>query len=175
MKRLLSACISLSLLLCLAACGNSSQTEANLSASAYINQLWEGLENAELPVEELKDGSTSEGSDSDIGEYLYTGYIVTDGVYVSIYESKDQSDLLRVQVMMDMSLAQRDQISTGAFAITNMVYFFDEDDAEDILSDLNVEDFTSPGISEANGQHGEYEYMVDPMNQKIFLVYTLEE
>ena len=92
MKRLLSACISLSLLLCLAACGNSSQTEANLSASAYINQLWEGLENAELPVEELKDGSTSEGSDSDIGEYLYTGYIVTDGVYVSIYESKDQSD-----------------------------------------------------------------------------------
>ena len=175
MKRLLSACISLSLLLCLAACGNSSQTEANLSASAYINQLWEGLENAELPVEELKDGSTSEGSDSDIGEYLYTGYIVTDGVYVSIYESKDQSDLLRVQVMMDMALAQRDQISTGAFAITNMVYFFDEDDAEVILSDLNVEDFTSPGISEANGQHGEYEYMVDPTNQKIFLVYTLEQ
>ena len=166
MKRLLSVCISLSLMLYLVACGSSSQTEANLSASAYINQLWEGLENAELPVEELKDGSTSEGSDSDIGEYLYTGYIVTNGVYASTYESEDQTELLRVQVMMDMSLAQRDQISTGAFAITNMVYFFDEDDAEEILSDLNVEDFTSPGICEANGQHGEYEYMVDPHESK---------
>lgn len=183
MKRILMVMLAITVLLMASACGGGDQpadpppqetpAETVVGASAYIEQLWSALEASGFPVEELGDGSTSEGKDEDIGEYLYTGYIVTDGVYVSTYETPDQTELLQVQVMMDMSIAQRDQISSGAFAISNMVYYFDTDGASSILEDLNVEDFTSAGISEASGQNGTYKYIVDSGNLRIFLVYTL--
>ncbi len=175
-KKLLPLALSGILLLSLVACGGnqSSSTESDISASGYIDQLYQGLTESNLPVTDMEPTTPKEDSDSEIGDYLYTGYTVTDGVYVATYENLDQTELLRTHVMVDLSLATRDNLSSGSFAIINMVYYFDPSNAEEISESLNINDIQTAGISEAEGNSGSYKYLVTP-GDTITLVYTVAQ
>jgi hypothetical protein len=142
MKRILCNCTAVLLIFSLTACSSgtiSAETGVTeVTTEDYISQLWSALESTDFPVETREEQPTSEGYDPDIGEYVYTGYIITNGVYASTYENEDQSKLLRTQVMIDMNMAQREQISSGAFAISNMINYFDPANAKIIGESLNT-------------------------------------
>ena len=76
--------------------------------------------------------------------------------------------------MVDLSLATRDNLSSGSFAIINMVYYFDPSNAEEISESLNINDIKTAGISEAEGNSGSYKYLVTP-GDTITLVYTVAQ
>ena len=151
--------------------GCQKNEKSDVSAIGYIEQLYKGLEQMELPVDELDASEVTEGHSSDLGDYIYTGYIVTDGVYASTYENPDQTELLQVRVTIDLALANRQDLSTGGFAIHNMISYFDNADVEAIFDLLGAEDIYTPGTSEADGKNGRYEFAVNP-GKNIMLTYT---
>ena len=161
------------LLLSLVACSGNQTSSSNseISASNFIEQLQEGLSESDLPVTDMEPSTPKQDSDSEIGDYLYTGYIITDGVYAATYENLNQTELLRAHIMIDLSLATRDNLSSGSFAIINMIYYFDPSSAEEISESLNINDIQSSGISTADGANGSYKYLVTA-GDMITLVYT---
>lgn len=104
---------------------------------------------------------------------MYTGYTVTNGVYVATYENTDETELLRVQVWMDMSLAKNDEISAGAFSCSNLVNYYDKKNSSKILETLRINNLKT-GIYEADGGNGSYKSLIDLSNQTIYVIYTLD-
>lgn len=143
-----------------------------MTADEYTSQLWEAYEGAGYEVNELDAGSQNSGTDLDIGEYDYTGHIVSDGVYVSTYER--DGVLLRVQIMLDFTLATGPDIELAAFAIGNLLNYADSESSDDLYASLGLDDMDE-GIYEADGHAGHYKALVGPLTtQSIILLYTLD-
>ena len=158
------------IVLLLAGCGASEQAP-RMTADTYTSQLWAAYESSGYEVNELDDGSKNSGTDADIGEYDYTGHIVSDGVYVSTYER--DGILLRVQVWMDLTLATNPDIELGAFAMGNLLKYADPDSCEDLSASLGLDTMTE-GVYEAEGSAGHYKVLMGPTtSQSIHLIYTL--
>lgn len=172
MKRKLSLVLLISVFLLISSCAENS-TDSDVSASGYIDQLYASVKDADLPIMEKDPLDPTDGYDSDIGDYIYTGYILTDGVYAATYEDPEQSNLLRVHIMVDLTLAKREALSTGSFAIYNTISYFDKKDADKISESLNTSDISASGTSEASGKNGVYKYVVDTAGNRVFLIYTI--
>lgn len=158
------------LTLLLTGCGASRETP-RMTADTYLSQLWAAYESAGYEVNELDEGSKNSGTDADIGEYDYTGHIVSDGVYVATYER--DGVLLRVQVWMDLTLATGPDIELGAFAMGNLLKYADPDSYEDLSTSLGLDTMTE-GVYEAEGSAGHYKVLMGPMTtQSIYMIYTL--
>lgn len=171
MKRLFSFGLTFSLVFALTGCGGNS-TEPRMTADEYTKQLWEAYEAAGYVVNELDEGIPNSGTDPDIGEYDYVGYIISDGVYVGTYECNDV--LLRVQAWLDLTLASDPDIELGAFAIGNLIQYADPDIAEDLTASLGL-DSMEEGVFEADGNAGHYKSLIGPVTTKsITLIYTLD-
>ena len=170
MKKKMLLVILAATIFLVAGCQNSSKP--NISALGYIEQLHKGLEQQELPVDDLAPSEVTEGHNSDLGDYTYTGYIVTNGVYASTYENPDQTELLQVRVTIDLALATRQNLSTGGFAIYNMISYFDQKNTDNIFDLLGANDIDTLGTSEADGENGHYKFSVNP-GRNVMLVYTL--
>lgn len=137
-------------------------------AATYIDQLYTALSDASLPVLEKKATSQAPDADADIGDYLYTGYPVSKGVHAIVYEDPKQTELSRVMVTVDLSQTKLD---AGAFVLSNVIDYFDHDNAAAIADTLQLQDLTSSGISEAKGSAGSYKFMVTP-GSLAMLIYT---
>ncbi len=158
------------IILLLAGCGANREVP-RMTADTYLSQLWAAYESAGYEVNELDDGSKSSGTDTDIGEYDYTGHIVSDGVYVATYER--DGVLLRVQVWMDLTLATDPDVELGAFAMGNLLKYADPDSYEDLITSLGLDTMTE-GVYEAEGSAGRYKVLMGPMTtQSIYIIYTL--
>lgn len=157
MKKILAFVLACTLLLTLCACGKKEQ-EQPLSATGYISLLKDGLTSANLPVDDLTGSEPKESSSLELGAYMYTSYIVTDGVYVAVYESPDQSELLKMAVTIDLSLARGDKLSTGSFALFTLLSYFDSKTADSLAEKLGMNDPQQYSSAEANGSNGTYEF-----------------
>lgn len=157
MKKTLAFILSFAMLLTLCACGEK-KPEQSLSAAGYISYLKEGLTSANLPVDDLTGSEPKESSSLELGAYIYTSYIVTDGVYVAVYESPDQSELLKLAVTVDLSLAKGDKLSTGSFALFSLLSYFDAKAADDLGEQLGMNNPQQYSVAEADGQNGSYEF-----------------
>ena len=171
MKKATALGFALFLILSLPGCG-SNEAEPRMTADEYTSQLWEAYEAAGYEVNELDAGSQNTGTDSDIGEYEYTGHIVSDGVYVATYEQ--DGVLLRVQITLDFTLATGPDIELGAFAVGNLLSYADPESSDDLYASLGLDDMDE-GIYEADGHAGHYKALVGPLTtQNIVLIYTLD-
>ena len=174
MQKLLSMILALAMILSLAACGQKAEPVV-YSADDYIDQLYSGLADADLPVSKKNSPDPSSNTDPDIGDYVYRGYVLSDGVYAATYEDPEQTKLLRVHVMIDLNLARRDYLSSGAFAVSRTIAYFDGDKADAIGERLHTSDISTAGKTDYASQTGHYEYLVDTANNRIFLVFTLAQ
>lgn len=157
MKKALAFILSFVMLLTLCACGDK-EPEQSLSAAGYISSLKEGLTSANLPVNDLTSSEPKESSSLELGSYVYTSYIITDGVYVAVYESPDQSELLKLAVTVDLSLAKGDKLSTGSFALFSLLSYFDAKTADTLGEKLGMNNPQQYSSAEAEGNNGVYEF-----------------
>lgn len=120
--------------------------------------MGDGLTSAKLPVNELTGSTPKESSSLELGSYMYTSYIVTDGVYVAVYESIDQQQLLKMSISIDLSLAKGDDLTSGSFAMYSLLSYFDGKTADDLWETLGMDNPQKYSDVEAAGSNGNYEF-----------------
>ena len=137
----------------------------------FVDVLCQGLKENNLPLYDPLDTSESSGISADMGAYNATQYHITTGVSVSIYYDPDDGSFLGVMLLVDMNYATREKLTTGAFATTCLVGYFDAGASERIDRELGLRNISLTREVEADGAHGRYQYNVYAERGLIYLHY----
>lgn len=158
------------LLVLLAGCGGSKT--ASLVPSDFMTYLYTGLEESELPFFDDEEPYENDSFSVDIGEHHKQNYVITNGVCVYLSETLDESEIMEVSAMVDFSLAKKEEISSGAFVMSSIIYYFEGDKATEIETALDISNISMTSYTTAEGTYGSFEYTVSPRGM-VMITYTL--
>ena len=156
------------------ACGAGEEKEdVPLSVpDEYIDYIWNLLDAEDAPHDGKSAPEQSSEIDDVLGEYTQTRYTVVDGLYISIYENSDQSALFQMSVSVDLTGMPPAHYFTARLVTTGLIGFFDFENVEFLDNELEIGNIEIAQETRADGDFGEYVYIVDSDNSKLALTYT---